>query len=802
MNIGIPRRRSIFLILLCITAVAFHPVHSFSQATIKVEQRVQREAGLSWSKPAFVRDSAIVLVSDAGTLVHISRDGKQIRRFALNVTSASALASHKGYVYVGTTDGRLLQLDSIGELIQEHVIRTGDRITDVAIGSRDIWCVTSHGVIASVSLETASVTSHVASAIDRWTTILASTSSVVAAGYGGHVMRYSIAEDRWISTVLADSNSVFCGAVQDDSVIILAGDRARVYTSVDAGLSWGAATQVFRPYPYSTDIDLASPDNILHACITDDGAWVLTGDFYRSQGVHYTGVYISRDKGVTWQRHALDERISDFFYVYGSPTTCTVWSDARTAFACTSDLNSGCQVLHSTHDAGATWELDTILSIGGTLLRDSAGLIVDAAVYEWVATQRVGAVDFGYRIRRPINATVLEDTTDVLLSVDSGRTWTERGSLPFRVRVVTSSDGILYCSGSGGFVRSSPDSGATWQVLPGLDTIGSGIEPAGMVVTQNGTIVMTIGGYQFQDLKVPDGSCVVTLVPDARSWHVSNVSYRPVARTSPSELVVCGNALVTSIAEVDPSGSHFNFFMYTSNDDGTTWLQRTTGPIATWSSVSVTSDSHHQIIASFSDSARTSERQSLPRVLFSRDSGSTWTTRAVIEPDSASLALLGINGIVWISMNSNGATLMNDGAKLWLLPRLESDWQVVPLPIESFENGRSFSRPYDTDGSWYVPASRNSIYRVTVSPTTGFVPSPDMSSHGIHHVWPNPTSGSVSLECESSERVRVFSLEGRLVFDLVSETDGVCSFSAQDLPIGPYILVTSRGRHALLQVVR
>ncbi|MBS1561420.1 MAG: exo-alpha-sialidase [Bacteroidetes bacterium] len=784
------------------TAVASHPVHSYSQTTIKVEQCVQRDVGLSWSKPVFLRDSAIVLVSDARTLVRVSRDRKSIRRFASNVSSASALASHEGYVYVGTTDGRLLQLDSIGELIQEHVIRIGDRIADVAIGTKNIWCVTSRGVIASVSLETASVTTHVASATDRWTTIVASRSSVVAAGFGGHVMRYSIAEDRWISTVLADSNSVFCGTVVDDSVIVLAGDRARVYTSVDAGSSWSGPRQLFRPYPYSTGIDLASPDNVLHACITDDGAWVLTGDFYRSQGVHYTGVYISRDKGVTWQRHALDERISDFFYVYGSPTTCTVWSDTRTAFACTSDLHSGCQMLYSTHDAGATWALDTILSVGGSLLRDTAGAIVDAAVYEWVATQRVGAVDFGYRIRRPVNATVLGDTTDVLLSVDSGRTWTERGRLPFRVRVVTISDGTLYCSGSGGYVRSSVDSGATWQELPGLDSFGSGVEPAGMVVAQNGTIIMTIGGYRFQDPKVPDGSCVVILDPGARSWHASSVSYRTVARTSPSELVVCSSALVTAVADLDPSGSHFNFHVYSSNDNGATWLQRTTSPISTWSSVSVTSDSRHQIIASFSDSARTPERQSLPRILFSQDNGSTWTTRAVIEPDSASLALLGINGIVWISMNTNGTTLMNDGAKLWLLPRLGADWQIVPLPNEGFENGRLFSRPNDVDGSWYVPASRNSIYRVSSTSTTGLAILPDMNSQGGHLVWPNPASGSVSLECEGSERVGVYSLEGRLVLDLVSGTDGVYAFSTQELPVGTYVLVTSRGRHALLQVVR
>jgi len=261
--------------------------------------------------------------------------------------------------------------------------------------------------------------------------------------------------------------------------------------------------------------------------------------------------------------------------------------------------------------------LDTVLSLGGALLRDSTCAIFDAAQYEWLAVHGIGANMIGFRLRRPLNAAVLRDTTNVLLSRDSGRSWSMKGQLPFRVRVVTNSSGTIYCSGSGGYVRSSIGEGSNWQTLPGLDDFGSRIEPAGMTVARNGSIVMTVGGYRFQDSRIPDGSCVVILDVNATSWRPSSVSFRAVAKTVPSELIVCGDALVTAIAEVDASGTHHNFSMYSSTDSGDTWFERTTQPIATWSTVSISSDSRRRIVATYSVDARTTDRQSLPRMLSS-----------------------------------------------------------------------------------------------------------------------------------------------------------------------------------------
>lgn len=795
-------RKVLALLFMVEIAFAFQPFDSHCQEAVKVEQLIQRGFGLSWSKPAKLADSTMILVSDNGMLVRVSNDGKSISRFAPNVRNAAALAARDSLLFVGTFDGRLLQLDSFGAVVRVFLVSEGDTVTDVTVRSTDVWCVTSHGTIASMRFETGILTIRQTSATERWTTVLGTESCIIVAGYRGHVMRYAIAEDDWQSTVLAGSQSVFCGAVQTDSVLMLAGDRASVYSSSDAGVSWSEPIQVFRPYPFSNDLDLASPDNFLHAGIVGDSTWVLTGDFYRSQGVQYTGVYISRDRGGSWQRSALDEHVSDFFYVYGSPTTGTIWSDQWHALAFTSDYYSGCQVLHRTTDAGRTWKLDTILSTGGTLIRDSAGAVVDAALYEWVAMQRVGSVDIGFRIRRPVNATELPDTTDVLLSNDSGRTWMERGRLPFRVRVVTSPAGTLYCSGSGGSVRSSLDSGSTWQALPGLESFGSGIEPIGLAVAQSGAIVMSVAGYHFQDIRVPDGACIVVLDPGAQSWHPSSVSFRPVARTAPSEIATCGDELITAIADIDSSGSHFNFHIYASNDNGTTWAQRTTSPVATWSAVSISSDSHHKIVASFSDSARTSERQALPRICFSMDNGVSWTKRAVIESDSASLFLLGQYGIFWVSMSSNGMTLMFDGAKLWILPRLEAAWQIVPLPSECSESGRTFYRPIEIEGARYVPASRNSVFRVFASQPTALIPLPEVSSEPICRIWPNPTSGNVVLDCIHNEGVQVCSMEGRILFEFAAVTDGPIAFNLQDLPVGPYLVVTSLGKRALLHVVR
>jgi len=249
---------------------------------VKVEQLIQRDFGFSWSKPARLMDSTILLVSDNGKLVHVAKTGTKISHFATGVANATAIASKGETIVVGTSDGKLVLLDSVGAIIGAFPVNDGDTITDVVLISRDAWCVTINGVIARVSFASGVTSTHYKSMADRWATVLANDSFIVVAGYRGHVMRYSIINEHWSSMVLMDSTTIFCGALQGEIDVILAGDRATTYSSSDAGISWCEPKQVFRPYPFPNERDLASPDNFLHTCVVDDDTWVLTGDFYRS----------------------------------------------------------------------------------------------------------------------------------------------------------------------------------------------------------------------------------------------------------------------------------------------------------------------------------------------------------------------------------------------------------------------------------------------------------------------------------------------------------------------------------------
>jgi len=174
----------------------------------------------------------------------------------------------------------------------------------------------------------------------------------------------------------------------------------------------------------------------------------------------------------------------------------------------------------------------------------------------------------------------------------------------------------------------------------------------------------------------------------------------------------------------------------------------------------------------------------------------------VFESDSISLLLLGGNGIVWISMNSNGSSIINDGSNLWLIPQIGAELQPVSIPYHQIESGRTFNRPSIVDQAWLLPATRNCMHRLSAPSATSLEPVPAIGGGVVRNLWPNPASGVVHLECEQSEKVYLYTMNGQRVYSCTAAADGRYRIETQEFAIGTCVLVTSSGRNALLHITR
>ena len=266
--------------------------------------------------------------------------------------------------------------------------------------------------------------------------------------------------------------------------------------------------------------------------------------------------------------------------------------------------------------------------------------------------------------------------SQVMISTDSGATWTPRGANRYWSSIASSSDGTkIVASAPGGYISTSTDSGTTW-----VDRTASGIRDWWSVASSaDGTKLVAVTLGPVEDGYDTPGSAYVSIDSGA-TWTLS----------LPASSLYLNTVSVSADGNVFAIGARNSSSVQVSTNGGSTWVTRSVGTNLTWTSIGLSSDGAKMIAAGmYGVTVRSSDtgvswvavpastssyvasssngsilvkggRQSVttPNLLaLSRDSGATWTdltdagsrqwSRMAMSADGTKFAATVLNGYIY-----------------------------------------------------------------------------------------------------------------------------------------------------------
>jgi len=402
----------------------------------------------------------------------------------------------------------------------------------------------------------------------------------------------------WVERSVAVS---YVSSSADGTKLAGAGNGGYIYTSSDSGATWTQQTS-------------AGNRSWWQIACSSDCSRLVALDAY---GSDYSGgyIYVSDDFGVTWT-----EQVSAGKHIWYH---VAVSADGSTIAATTGDYYNSGNIITST-DSGSTWGVQSSVGIkywtsitsssDGTKL---AAVVDNSSIYTssdsgvtWTEQTTAGSRAWT-SITSSSDGTKLAavaDSDSVYTSSDSGVTWTEQTTAGSRVwtSITSSSDGTkLAAVADSDSVYTSSDSGVTWT-----ERVAAGSRQwKSIASSSNGTKVAAVDYYG-----AGSGGSIYTSSDSATSW---------VERT------VAGERTWTSIASsadgADLAATANNGYIYTSSDSGVTWAERTSVGSRGWTSVAISSDGQKLVAVETSVDPDTSEFGGY--IYTSNDNGATWVTR-------------------------------------------------------------------------------------------------------------------------------------------------------------------------------
>jgi hypothetical protein len=371
--------------------------------------------------------------------------------------------------------------------------------------------------------------------LDGVSSSLSQDGSVQVAGFWGSGVRVSAnSGSSWAAAALS-GQSIYHIAMSADGTKIFAAPRYnQIFKSTDSGATWAPSGSISQLW---TSV----------AC-SADGTYAVAGN--------ETGVWTTSDGGTTWTHRAV--------------TAPRLWIGAGISADGSKMVISCVDLIYTSADYGVTW----------TLRRNSPGVVFNRAAMSADGTRLFVTASPG----------------QIMVSTDSGATWTPTGPSAGWSGVSCASDGLTAVAVDGGHAYVTTDGGTTWtqrQAASGCRNASVSGDGRRMLMPVGGAI-KAIPFYTSSGPGVP----VVTYHPPVGglagtasfTFQVqddgpsSNLDLSPntITLASPAEIVVEGNA--TGIADGDgtPSLADHTDFGSTATAGGTvtlTFTVRNTGGV-------------------------------------------------------------------------------------------------------------------------------------------------------------------------------------------------------------------------------
>jgi photosystem II stability/assembly factor-like uncharacterized protein len=460
--------------------------------------------------------------------------------------------------------------------------------------------------------------------------------------------------ETWTNRGAVGTGYIRTMAASSDGLKLIAVDNANfgagsIYTSINGGANWtqrtGAGGRTWIASAISADgttmaatansgqIWVSTDNGVTWAARAANRAWIsvaFSADASKMVAAVQNGqIWVSNDGGLTW---AAQESTRNWIYVTSSSDGSRLAAVASSGFIYTFDSNFSITrpVLSSTvfnrnwspavNWGGATscyYSYDNFVSTstascanGGSDIAapsmdgartlftrgiDGAGNWFNANVtftYEpWTARdsnrnwQGIAASSDGTKL-----AAILQGTSTLYMSSDSGATWVANASAGLRTwnSVAMSEDGSkIVAVVANGQIYTSADSGATW-------TARESNRPWVDVTSSSDGVKLTAIVYGGQVYTSTDSGATWTPRDSNRNWITIDSS-------------ADGVNLIAAVQNAN---------IYTSNDSGANWTVRSGAGSANWRVVSMSSDGSKAAIAAFAG-----------RIHTSTDYGATWTPR-------------------------------------------------------------------------------------------------------------------------------------------------------------------------------
>jgi photosystem II stability/assembly factor-like uncharacterized protein len=583
----------------------------------------QRESSRSWQSIASSADGTNIIAGDNG-YVYTSTDSgntwtqrttsgsRYWRSMAASSDGTKIVGGAWGdYIYTSTTSGATWVARTVPG------IRNWISVTSSADGvnlTAYAWGDTNTGVLWTSSDSGANWTSRGSIGTGYIRTMAASSDglkliAVDNANLGAGSIYTSInGGANWTQRTGAGARTWVASAISADGTKMAAtASNGQIWISTDSGVTWAAraANRAWISVAFSSDASK------MIAVVTNGQVWVSNdgGLTWAAQDSSRNWIYVTSssdgsklaavvsggfiytfNSSFSITRPALSSTVLNRNWSpavnWGGATSCYYSYDNFVSTSTVSCANGGSDI------AAPVWDGVSALYARGL---DGSGNWFNANAtftYEpWTARdsnrnwQGIAASSDGTKL-----AAVLQGTSTLYVSVDSGATWTANTSAGSRTwnSVAMSSDGTkLVAVVNGGQIYTSTDSGATWTARES--------NRAWMDVTSSadGTklVTMVYGGQIYTST---DSGATWTPRDSNRNWITIDSS-------------ADGVNLITAVQ---------NGNIYTSSDSGANWTVRSAVGTANWRVVSMSSDGSKAAIAAFAG-----------RIYTSTDYGATWTPR-------------------------------------------------------------------------------------------------------------------------------------------------------------------------------
>jgi photosystem II stability/assembly factor-like uncharacterized protein len=635
----------------------------------------------------------------------------------------------------------------------------GEGITSLAVKGNFVLAGAKSGVIYRSSDKGASW-NKLQSLTGNHTRIIVDDSILYATTEGGGLFRSTNDGDAWTSmgaNLPTTYINTFCALGSD----IFIGTQSGLYRSSNNGGSWslvntGATGTYFSSVVISHSIIAASAGNELYVSTNKGTSWTsansdLAGAYISTLTIDgstmYAGssssLYRSTNNGAQWNK--IGSTMLNIECVFANSGAIYVGSLGSGVYRST----DGGVNFSKISEGMSSNNIRTITEFGGTLF---AGDYVDGIYRSITNGNSWNISNKGLQEQKVSTLAILQNaqgastifagaasvsslSNSLMRSTDNGTSWAALLP-PLRLTdnpSIAAMATTVLVGGEDGYVGRSNDAGASWKLLP--------LRPSGTIKALHIRTSTMLAGFDWYG--------IYRSTNNGESWDTTSMPYQTY-RT------------IYSIASNDSV-----FFMctregfYRSNDDGKTWIKKSTGlpSFISEQSMTMATVQNSVIIAGDAGVFRTTDR------------GESWTSSTSGLPLGRLLSVVATGSVFYACINGKGIYRSTDFGNSWKeFNEGLNDMNIYSLGVS---NNEIFAG--SLKGLWKRSSGATSV--------SGSVKSSVLKKYSLDQNYPNPFNPSTAItfhvQQDGNVSVKIYDLLGKNVATLVSGQFASGSYTTQ-----------------------